>query len=63
MGEMRNTYNILTAKPEGKRPFGRPRHKWEDNIRMDLTEIWWKVWSGCNWLRTETSGGPSGIQL
>jgi hypothetical protein len=38
MGEMRNTYNILVGKPEGKRPLGRPRSRWEDNIRMDSTE-------------------------
>jgi hypothetical protein len=39
MGEMRNVYSILIGKPEGKRPLGRPRHKWEDNIRMDLSEV------------------------
>jgi hypothetical protein len=43
MRETRNVYNILVGKPEGKRPFGRPRHIWEDNIRMDLKEIMWKV--------------------
>jgi cell wall assembly regulator SMI1 len=36
---MRNSYIILDGKPEGKRPLGRPRHTWEDNIRMDLREI------------------------
>jgi hypothetical protein len=36
MGEMRNSYNTLVGKCEGKRPFRRPRHSWEDNIRMDL---------------------------
>jgi hypothetical protein len=39
MGEMRTAYNILVGKPEGKRPLGRPRCRWEDNIRMDLREI------------------------
>jgi hypothetical protein len=43
MREMRNAYKILVRKPEGKRPFRRPRHKWEDNIRMDLRERGWKV--------------------
>jgi hypothetical protein len=37
-----NAYNILVGKPEGKRPHGRPRHRWENNIRMDLTEIRWE---------------------
>jgi hypothetical protein len=39
MGEMRNAYNILVGKSEGKRPLGRPGRRWEDNIRMDLREI------------------------
>jgi len=34
--EMTNAYNILVGKPEGKRPFGRPRCRWEDNVRMDI---------------------------
>jgi hypothetical protein len=36
MGKMRNAYNILVGKPEGKRPLGRPRRRWDDNIRMVL---------------------------
>ena len=36
MGEGRGVYRVLVGKPEGKRPLGRPRHRWEDNIRMDL---------------------------
>jgi hypothetical protein len=39
MGKKRNAYRILVVKPEGKRPLRRPRHRWEDNIRMDLTDI------------------------
>jgi hypothetical protein len=39
MGEMRNVYKILVRKPEGKRPLGRPGHRWEGNIRIDLKEI------------------------
>jgi hypothetical protein len=39
MGEMRNAYKIFVGKPEGKRPLGRPRHRWCDNIRMDLREV------------------------
>jgi len=38
--EMRNAYKILVGKSEGKRPLRRPRHGWEDNIRMDLRRIW-----------------------
>ena len=36
---MRSAFNILTGKPTGKRPLGRPRRRWEDNIRMDLEEV------------------------
>jgi hypothetical protein len=43
--------------PEGKRPLGRPRSKWEDGIRMDLREISLVVWIGFYWLRTGTGGG------
>jgi len=39
MGERRGLYRVLLGKPEGKRPFGRPRHRWEDNIKMDLQEV------------------------
>jgi hypothetical protein len=38
MGETKNTYRILVGKPEGKRPLGRPRRKWVDNIKIDLRE-------------------------
>ena len=39
MGESRVTYRDLAGKPEGKIPLGRPRHRWEDNIKMDLQEV------------------------
>jgi hypothetical protein len=42
MGEQRNVYKVLMGKPEGKRPLGRPRCRWEDGIRMDLREIGWR---------------------
>jgi len=38
-GEMRDVYRVLVGKSEGKRPLGRPRHRWEDNIKMDLQEM------------------------
>jgi hypothetical protein len=38
MGEKRNVYRLLVGKPEGKRPLGRPRRRWIDNIKMDLSE-------------------------
>jgi hypothetical protein len=41
MGEKRNAYRLLVGKPEGRRPLGRPRHRWLDNIRMDLVEVGW----------------------
>jgi hypothetical protein len=40
-GEKRNAYTLLVGKPEGKRPLGRPRRRWVDNIRMDLGEVGW----------------------
>jgi hypothetical protein len=39
MGERRGVYRVLVGKPEGKRPLGKPRHSWEDNIKMDLQEV------------------------
>jgi len=39
MGERRGVYRILVGKPEGKRPLGRTRHRWEHNIKMDLQEV------------------------
>jgi hypothetical protein len=52
MWEKRNAYRILVGKSEVKRPLGRPRHRWMDNIKMDLREI---GWDGMDWLRIGTS--------
>jgi hypothetical protein len=41
MGEKRNVYRILVGNPEGKRPLGRPKRRWVDNIKMDLREMGW----------------------
>jgi hypothetical protein len=59
MEEKRNSYKILVGNPEGKRPLGRPRRRWVDNIEMDPREIGWDemVWIGSIWLGIETSGG------
>ena len=48
MGEGRGVYRVLVGKPEGKRPLGRPRRRWKDNIRMDLQEVGlgYKDWIG-----------------
>jgi hypothetical protein len=46
-GEMRNTYGTLVGNPEGKRPLRRPRHTWENNIRMYFREMGWK---GVDWM-------------
>jgi hypothetical protein len=48
MGEGGNVYRVLVGKPEGKRPLGRPRRRWEDGIKMDLTEI---GWGGVEWIQ------------
>jgi hypothetical protein len=47
MGEKRNAYRLLVGKPEGKRPLGRPRRRWVDNIRMDVGEL---GWSDVDWI-------------
>jgi hypothetical protein len=47
MGERRNAYRILVGNPEGRRPLGRPRRRWVDNIKMDLREV---GWDGRNWI-------------
>jgi len=49
---------VLVEKPEGKRPLGRPRHRWEDNIKMDLQEVGWGggEWTGLIWLRVGEGG-------
>jgi hypothetical protein len=48
---------VLVGNPEGKRPLVRPRHSWENGIRINLGEIGLGVWIGFEWLRTGTGGG------
>jgi hypothetical protein len=55
-GEKRNAYRILAGKPEGKRPLGRLRRKWVDNVKIDLRYDG-IVWTGSIWLMIGTSGG------
>ena len=57
MGEERGVHRVLVGKPEGKRPLGRPRRRWEDNIKMDLQEVGGVVGTGWSWRRIGTGGG------
>jgi hypothetical protein len=54
-GEKKNVYGILVVNPEGKRPLGRPRRRWTDNIKVDLREIGWNGmdWSDLAWDRDQ----------
>jgi len=57
MGEERGVYRVLVGKPEGKRPLGRPRRRWVDNIRL-ISRRWdVGIWTGFGWPRIETGGG------
>ena len=48
MGERRQVRRVLVGKPEGKKPLGRPRHRWEDNIKMNLQEV---GFGGMDWIQ------------
>jgi hypothetical protein len=54
MGEGRGMYRVSVGKPEEKVPLGKPRRRWEDNIKMDLQEVGCGVWTGWSWLRIGT---------
>jgi alpha-galactosidase len=56
-GEERGVHRVLVGKPEGKRSLGRPRSRWEDNIKMDVQEVVEVVGTGWSWLRIGTGGG------
>jgi len=47
MVDRKGVYRVLVGEPEGKRPLGRPRRRWEDNIKMDLQEV---GWGGMDWI-------------
>jgi len=57
MGERGDVYRVSVGKPEGKRPLGRPKRKWDDNIKTDLQVQGWGARTGLIWLRTGTGGG------
>jgi hypothetical protein len=57
MAEKRDAYRILVGKPEGRRPLGRPRRRWEDNIKMNLQDMGLGAWTGLTWLRIGAGGG------
>jgi hypothetical protein len=57
MEEGRDVFRVLVGKPGAKRPLGRPRYEWEDNIKMDLQEVGSGVWTGSIWLRIGTGSG------
>jgi hypothetical protein len=56
-GERRGAYRVLVEKPEGMRPVGKPRRRWENNIKVDLREVRWRAWTGSIWLRITTGDG------
>jgi hypothetical protein len=58
MGEERNVYRVLMGKAEGKRPLGRPNHRWEDGIRLDLREI---GWGSVDWIQLAQGGTGGGL--
>jgi hypothetical protein len=51
------SYRSSVGKPERRRPLGRPRRRWEDNIKIKLRELGWAAWTGSIWLRIGTGGG------
>jgi len=56
-GEKKGACRVLAGKPEGKKPFGRPRRRWEDNTKMDLQDVGWGTCTKLMWLRIWTGGG------
>jgi hypothetical protein len=57
MGQRRGAYTILVGRNKGRRPLGRPRRRWEDNIKMDQEVRCGGAWTGVSWLRRRTGGG------
>jgi hypothetical protein len=57
MGKGRGMYRVLVGKPEVKRPLGKPRRGWEDNIKIGIQAVGCGVWTGLSWRRIGTGGG------
>jgi len=57
MGERRCVYRVLVRRPEGRRPLGRPRLRWEDNIKVDLQKVGSGARTGLIWVRIGADGG------
>jgi hypothetical protein len=57
MGGGRGVHRVLVGKSEGNRPLGKPRRRWEDNIKMDIWKLEGVVGTGWSWLRIGTGGG------
>ena len=57
MRDRRSVHMVLVDKPEGKRPLGRNRRRWEDSIKMGLQEVGCGIWTGSSWFRIGTDGG------
>jgi hypothetical protein len=57
MWAKRGAYRVLVGKPEVRTPLGRPRPRWEDNIKMDLRKVGYGAWTGSIWFRIRRGGG------
>jgi hypothetical protein len=57
MRKRRRVYRVLVRKPVGKRPLGKPRHRWKDNIKMGLAVLGCGAWTGSIWVRIGTGDG------
>ena len=57
VGKRRGACRVLVGRPEGKRPLGRLRYRWEDNIKVDVQEVRQGAWTRLIWFRTGTGGG------
>ena len=57
IGDRRVLYSLLVGKPKRKRRLGKPSHRWENNIKIDLQVMRWEAWTGLIWLRIETGDG------